>query len=254
MFCKTFPSVLSGPQKNLRCAFTLVELLIALGIIAALAALLFPVFNGAKKRSQTATCASNLKQIGQAIEMYVNDNRGFYPRIWNFPSNDNSPCSKWVERIYPYVRKTQIFECPAAPEGLTYELGCPPDAPGVGTIWVTTFDGAYDLNSPMPDNFFRLNPHPSGLLQPSMGYANKALHQVDYRRPGSTILVLDGDGYFVNPAREDPPYEGVEGLKKCGVDAWHNNGANVCFADGHVKWMSLQSLTKRSLWTLGGPE
>ena len=246
MFRKLPPLSLKTP----RCAFTLVELLIVLGIVGVLAALLFPVFSGVRKRAQTLTCASNLKQIGQAIEMYVQDNRGFYPRIYEFPV-PNSPCSLWVERIYPYVKKPQIFECPAAPEYLTYELGCPPDVPNPeNPARPINFDGAYDLNSPLADNYFEILPN--GTQQ--MGYSYKALHQTHYRRPSSTILVLDGDGYFVNPTRQVPPFDGVEGLKKCGVDAWHSNGANVCFVDGHVKWMSLQSLTKRSLWTLGGPE
>lgn len=240
---------LSTSQKPRR-AFTLVELLVAIGIVCVLSALLFSVLSSARKRSQTFTCASHLKQIGQAIEMYVNDNAGFYPRVWSSPSL-SSNCSLWVERIYPYVRKAEIFECPAAPDWLTYETGCPPDMENAADPFRrVNFDGAYDLNSPVPENFFEKMP--TG--QWNKGYADKAINQVRYRRPSSTILVLDGDGYFVNPSHKDPPYEGIEGLKDCGVDAWHNNGANVCFADGHVKWLSLQALTKRSLWTLGGAE
>ena len=248
MFRNTAPPL--SEKSCSRCAFTLVELLVALGVLAVLAALLFPVLNGARNRSRSMTCASNLKQIGHAIEIYVQDNRGFYPRIYNPPAV-NSPCSRWVASLYPYVRKTQAFECPSAPEWLTYELGCPPDVPNpVDPFRLVNFDGAYDLNSPIPENFFER----MSTGQWNKGYADKALHQTAYRRPSSTILVLDGDGYWVNPSRQNPPYEGVEGLKNCGVDAPHNNGANVCFADGHVKWMSMQALTKRSLWTTGGPE
>ena len=56
-----------------RRGFTLIEFLVVIAIIAILAAILFPVFVRAKQRAQTATCQSNLKQIGVAIKQYLND-------------------------------------------------------------------------------------------------------------------------------------------------------------------------------------
>lgn len=58
--------------------FTLIELLVVLGIIAILAALLFPAFKGAQERGRQANCASNLKQIGVAVQQYYNDEK-YYP-------------------------------------------------------------------------------------------------------------------------------------------------------------------------------
>ena len=75
-----------------------------------------------------------------------------------------------------------------------------------------------------------------------------------YTRPSTTILILDGDGQFVSPGYETPQPTTIEDLVNHGVDAHHEGGANVAFADGHVKWMSLESLLKRSLWLPGGPE
>ena len=89
--------------------------------------------------------------------MYVNDSAGFYPRVYEFPVA-NSPCSLWVGRIYPYVRKTEVFECPAAPDWLIYETGCPPDVDNSADPFRrVNFDGAYDLHSPIPENFFKKN-------------------------------------------------------------------------------------------------
>src|SRR5690242_18323242 len=54
-------------------AFTLIELLVVIAIIAILAAILFPVFAQAREKARSAACLSNQKQIGTAVQMYVQD-------------------------------------------------------------------------------------------------------------------------------------------------------------------------------------
>src|SRR5687768_2336776 len=63
-------------------AFTLVELLVVIGIIAALIALLLPALNQARQAANTVKCASNLQQIGQGIGIYVAVHKGQMPLIW----------------------------------------------------------------------------------------------------------------------------------------------------------------------------
>jgi prepilin-type N-terminal cleavage/methylation domain-containing protein len=68
-----------------RGGFTLVELLVVIGIIALLVAILIPALNAARERASRVKCMSNLRQVGQALYVYYNDNRNKYPRVrWMF--------------------------------------------------------------------------------------------------------------------------------------------------------------------------
>jgi len=60
-------------------AFTLIELLVVIGIMGVLIGILLPVLGMARARARETTCASSLRQVGVAVFMYANENRGYYP-------------------------------------------------------------------------------------------------------------------------------------------------------------------------------
>lgn len=112
-----------------RRAFTLIELLVVIAIIAILAAILFPVFAQAREKARQAACLSNLKQIGIATMMYVQDydetfpnrtNNGgkglcYDPALLGAEAGTTTPyCSSyaWPMQIQSYAKNTGIFVCP----------------------------------------------------------------------------------------------------------------------------------------------
>lgn len=88
-----------------RFGFTLIELLVVIAIIAILAAMLLPALGRAKQRAWATACLSNVKQIGVASRMYVDDNADALPRSAHQGAS-------WVGTLQPYCAGTSLWRCP----------------------------------------------------------------------------------------------------------------------------------------------
>src|SRR5579871_1913264 len=75
------------------------DLITAFALIAALAALLSPTYVRARAAAGERTCVANLKQIGQATGLYLQDNDETYPFAWGMPDG-----SKWFDTLAPYLQ------------------------------------------------------------------------------------------------------------------------------------------------------
>lgn len=99
-----------------RRAFTLVELLVVISIIALLLALLMPALGKAKKQAQAVVCRTNLKQWGLGWTMYAQENNGcFFHGLEGLPPPDDDKWTDyWYIKLWRYVKAEQIRFCPTA--------------------------------------------------------------------------------------------------------------------------------------------
>lgn len=117
-------------------AFTLVEILVVVGIIAVLVALVLPILAKARGAARQATCINQLRQIGLAMRMYVEDNGGLAPRL---------------SAVYPaHLSNAAVFVCPSDPGdgrhgGDEYMEGSRHLASGVSYTYIPNWKYAAEL-------------------------------------------------------------------------------------------------------------
>jgi prepilin-type N-terminal cleavage/methylation domain-containing protein/prepilin-type processing-associated H-X9-DG protein len=197
--------------------FTLVELLVVISIITALAALLLPVLAQAREEGRRVTCISNLRQISQAHLMYVQDWEehlapwylsGPPPQVSSmfpfvtWPPRDETagPVCFWTEYLQPYLRSTAVLHDPSLAWAGTW--------PGTRLAdYALCTWGCGGQGTPE---------HPHWCWAgPQMGLAA-------VRRPAETAHVMDGVTTTQIASREQ---------------GRHRDGTNVSFLDGHVRWL-----------------
>jgi prepilin-type N-terminal cleavage/methylation domain-containing protein/prepilin-type processing-associated H-X9-DG protein len=194
-----------------RRGFTLIELLVVIAIIAILAAILFPVFARAREKARQSSCSSNVKQLALGLLMYVQD----YDEMFGLGGGYNGTdlwARQWPIAVQPYVKNTQLLLCPSNPR-----------RGGTNVYWGQTHD--------VIENYAALS-----------GLEFTALAKVP--TPAEKILIMDSSHQAVpdwNRAQYAcicPSNTGCAAgiANRIPGNCPHNEGVNVGFVDGHVKW------------------
>jgi prepilin-type N-terminal cleavage/methylation domain-containing protein/prepilin-type processing-associated H-X9-DG protein len=106
-----------------RLGFTLVELLVVIGIIALLISILLPALGAARSESVKLKCLANLKQIGIIAQQYANENKGKIPRDYHYDDQyrgapgTRGPHLLWAESFYTYVTSNPQWPLPLTDSG-----------------------------------------------------------------------------------------------------------------------------------------
>jgi prepilin-type processing-associated H-X9-DG protein/prepilin-type N-terminal cleavage/methylation domain-containing protein len=229
-------------------AFTLIELLAVIAIIATMAAILFPVFASAREKSRQTTCASNQRQLGHAFLQYSVDYDDTLPNasgggqagvsggwmyVVQYPaSQDGVPATPQSldpthGSLYPYVKNRQVYVCPDDGEGQiagdTYAYNSCLTVPSATVaLWPGKPLAAFALSS-------------GTLLLAEEGRETGPVSTND-----ALFNVYNGGGGRTNPGYDAPAYAGR-----------HGDGSNVLFLDGHVRWGKYDALVRANLPTAG---
>ncbi len=193
--------------------FTVIELLIALAIVAVIAAILFPVFAGVRERGRRTVCQSNLKQIALAMQQYVQDNSGTYPP---------SPYT-WANAPYFYSKNADIFRCPDHPANeITDQF----------TLDPTKASGSYPVDYTY--NMQRL----TVFVPPFPAKTVLGAHEALLSTPATIWFNVDAswsDSEGDHHSRTVPK-------TSCGREfigsTLHSGAGNYSYVDGHVKWLT----------------
>jgi prepilin-type N-terminal cleavage/methylation domain-containing protein/prepilin-type processing-associated H-X9-DG protein len=197
-------------QRPHRTGFTLIELLVVLALMILLAALLFPVFAGAREAACRGRCLANLHQLAMAHQLYVQEYDDTLP-FWQIRGPGGSSLL-WADFLRPYYRDDRILD-----EGLTG----PKQKATMG--WVAD----YALCSWGPggkgtaaDPYWRW---PGSFLPLSHDW--RSMRLADVARPGEALQITDG--YTLRYNRY---------LTNCQIRLRHRNGLlNGAFLDGHAR-------------------
>lgn len=197
-------------KSSMQRAFTQIELIAVIVIIAVLVVLIFPAMRALMEKRKSVACIGNLRQIGQLFALYCNDNQ------MKLPHANNNPFA-WYVPLWPYTDNGKSIN-----EGATlYDfpfLQCPAGT----THQDSLYDYAYDYD---------LSGRPLWEARQNLYYGVPVT--------GRRWLLIDGGWYFI---RRSDGYNGAAGTKRTILR--HNGRANVLFPDFSVQSMSREEINQ----------
>jgi len=244
-----------------RRAYTLLEVLVVLGIMALLAAILLPVFARVRENGRKTVCLSNMRQIMLAVSLYTQDSAGQFPpaiREGDALAFGLGCCGvSWTNPLSTYLSTPQLLHCPSD------ELWTQREKPSLVVGW-QPIPSSYIANERCLTQKFATYPY---LAPPNAGpmvpFTYSAFER-DIVRPSTTVWMCDGVQNAWQKAPYTQDYQGNLSSSQAamadvledpiGAPAMnydntccdcvyaptdrHLGRANVAFADGHVKAMN----------------
>jgi prepilin-type N-terminal cleavage/methylation domain-containing protein/prepilin-type processing-associated H-X9-DG protein len=262
-----------------RSGFTLIELLVVIAVIAVLAAILFPVFTHAREKARQTLCLSNLKQLGAATALYMQDWDETLPaspqklaRRFEEPKAHPS----FLRDLLPYVKTMAVFVCPSSH---ALDSGATSHCEGPScTVDPATFDPDRSAADPCTGSGSpprlgdtsgaavsgaggsppRLGDTSGAVASGGAGCSSYVANQVVESRPLSAIpapaeiVYLQEYYYREDDARQLPFLVRGEGYAQWYWDTSENHasGGNLLFIDGHVRWKRQEALRSRDFGLL----
>jgi prepilin-type N-terminal cleavage/methylation domain-containing protein/prepilin-type processing-associated H-X9-DG protein len=200
-----------------RRAFSLLEILVAITVIAILAALSFSALSRAHEVADRTTCLNNLRQWGAALSLYMQDNDGQIPRR-----------GQGVRPVEIIDRPDDWFNCLPPYLGLSsyQQMVAQGRAPKAGERSIFVCPTAKDLGKP---HFlaYGMNMYLSPWIRPNMHRISEIPH------PSQLAFLADGPGGWSSTIPSNQDYS---------VSARHGRCANVVFLDGHVQSLDGNSI------------
>jgi prepilin-type N-terminal cleavage/methylation domain-containing protein/prepilin-type processing-associated H-X9-DG protein len=220
-----------NPKTN---GFTLVELLVVIGIIALLISMLLPALNKARSAAVRTSCQSNLRQLGQYWQIYANDHHGYFPNTGI--SYGNLFYLLWSQREvfadkYQLQNSGRIFFCPKAyydyDRYWTYKYYSNPEYVMIAGYFFWPAEGEEAPGS--------LYSSVTNQWNSWMGYNLPPLRKNSDRRAAEIPLAFDYTlQYGPNDWTASSHFEG--GGKPA--------GGNILYGDGHAIWKPLSTMMK----------
>ncbi|MCM8806995.1 MAG: DUF1559 domain-containing protein [Candidatus Omnitrophica bacterium] len=192
--------------------FTLIELLVVVAIIAILAAMLLPALSKARERARQAACIGNLKQLGLAYLMYVEDNGGY-----GTPGYTDGVGS-WPAFLAPYLYRKRVVS--TWPEYFREKSWAKLRCPSLKQSQKALEFFYYGINMSLAST------------NHSAKYGTNRSTKQKLRNLSNVILFGDS-----GPIGYEGRWTYIGYNEEYRIDMRHTNGFNVCYLDGHAGWI-----------------